>query len=87
MAWIERIIEGCTARPARALAGAAMAVSLLLAGGSLLGPQPAVGVPAWGWLSLAFVCLIVREAQEAVRAEADRRAGAARRVRTGRRPR
>jgi hypothetical protein len=99
MAWIDRIADACSARPARALAGAAMATSLLLAGGSLLGPRPAVGVPAWAWLSLAFVCLIVREAQQAVRAEASRRARAGRRVgttarvregpgvRTGRRPR
>lgn len=81
MGWIDRIIDVCSARPARALAGLALATSLLLAGGSLLGPRPAVGVPVWAWLSLALVCGIVREVQQAVRV------GAPRRVRRGRRPR
>ena len=58
-----------------------MTVSLLLAVGSLVAARPARGIPVWAWLSLALACLLVHEAQGAVRNEA-RRA-----VRTGRRPR
>ena len=47
---------------AGALAGLAMAVLSLLAGG-----RPWPGVPPWTWLSLALACLLIREAQLAFR--------------------
>jgi hypothetical protein len=70
----------------RASAGLGFGLGWLLAAVAVAaGARPLGGVPAWGWIALAFACLLVREAWPEPAPGSQRPRGE--RVRRDRRPR